>query len=98
MAEKQGIKQIAVNRQARHEYFVEETLEAGIELFGTEVKSLRSGGLNLKDSWCSFEKGSSLCARCTSAPMKKAISLTAIRCGPKTAAAPPGAEPPVWAG
>ena len=57
MAEKQGIKQIAVNSQARHEYFVEETLEAGIELFGTEVKSLRSGGLNLKDSWCSFEKG-----------------------------------------
>ena len=57
MAEKQGIKQIAVNRQARHEYFVEETLEAGIELFGTEVKSLRSGGLNLQDSWCSFEKG-----------------------------------------
>ena len=36
---------------------MEETLEAGIELFGTEVKSLRSGGLNLKDSWCSFEKG-----------------------------------------
>ena len=57
MAEKKGIKQIAVNRQALHEYFVEETLEAGIELFGTEVKSLRNGGLNLKDSWCSFEKG-----------------------------------------
>ena len=57
MAEKQGIKQIAANRQARHEYFVEETMEAGIELFGTEVKSLRNGGLNLKDSWCSFEKG-----------------------------------------
>ncbi len=57
MAEKKGIKQIAVNRQARHEYFVEETMEAGIELFGTEVKSLRNGGLNLKDSWCSFEKG-----------------------------------------
>ena len=57
MAENRGTKQIAVNRQARHEYFVEETLEAGIELFGTEVKSLRSGGLNLKDSWCSFEKG-----------------------------------------
>ena len=56
MAEKKGIKQIAVNRQARHEYFVEETMEAGIELFGTEVKSLRNGGLNLKDSWCSFEK------------------------------------------
>ena len=57
MAEKQGIKQIAANRQARHEYFVEESMEAGIELFGTEVKSLRNGGLNLKDSWCSFEKG-----------------------------------------
>ena len=57
MAEKKGIKQIAVNRQARHEYFVEETMEAGIELFGTEVKSLRNGGLNLKDSWCSFEIG-----------------------------------------
>ncbi len=57
MAEKKGIKQIAVNRQARHEYFVEETMEVGIELFGTEVKSLRNGGLNLKDSWCSFEKG-----------------------------------------
>lgn len=57
MAEKKGIKQITVNRQARHEYFVEETMEAGIELFGTEVKSLRNGGLNLKDSWCSFEKG-----------------------------------------
>ena len=57
MAEKKDIKQIAVNRQARHEYFVEETMEAGIELFGTEVKSLRNGGLNLKDSWCSFEKG-----------------------------------------
>ena len=57
MAEKQGIKQIAANRQARHEYFVEESMEAGIELFGTEVNSLRNGGLNLKDSWCSVEKG-----------------------------------------
>ena len=36
---------------------MEETLEAGIELFGTEVKSLRNGGMNLKDSWCSFEHG-----------------------------------------
>lgn len=57
MAENRGTKQIAVNRQVRHEYFVEETLEAGIELFGTEVKSLRNGGMNLKDSWCSFEHG-----------------------------------------
>ena len=57
MAEKKGIKQIAVNRQARHEYFVEETMEAGIELFGTEVKSLRAGGVNLKDSWADIEDG-----------------------------------------
>ena len=57
MAENRGTKQIAVNRQARHEYFVEETLEAGIELFGTEVKSLRNGGINLQASWCSFEHG-----------------------------------------
>lgn len=98
MAEKQGIKQIAANRQARHEYFVEESMEAGIELFGTEVKSLRNGGLNLKDSWCSFEKGSSLCVRCTSAPMRRAISLTVIRCGQKAAATPQGAEPFVWFG
>ena len=50
-----GVKQIAVNRQARHEYFVEESLEAGIELFGTEVKSIRCGGVSLKDAWCDFE-------------------------------------------
>ena len=53
----QGTKQIAFNRQARHNYFVEDTIEAGIELFGTEVKSLRCGGLNLKDSWCDFVDG-----------------------------------------
>ena len=54
---KDSIKQISYNRQARHNYFVEESLEAGIELFGTEVKSLRCGGLNLKDAWCDFENG-----------------------------------------
>ena len=45
-------KTIAENRKARHDYFVIETYEAGIELFGTEVKSLRAGGVNLKDSYC----------------------------------------------
>ena len=48
---------IADNRKARHDYFVIETYEAGIELFGTEVKSLRSGGCNLKDSYCEIDKG-----------------------------------------
>ena len=50
-------KVIAVNRQARHEYFVLETFEAGIELFGTEVKSLRAGTVNLKDSYCRIDDG-----------------------------------------
>ena len=52
-----GTKQIAENRQARHEYFILESFEAGIELTGTEVKSIRQGGVNLKDSWCSIENG-----------------------------------------
>ena len=57
MAEGQGRKIIALNRKARHDYFVEETYEAGIELFGTEVKSVRQGAVNLKDSYCMFEGG-----------------------------------------
>ena len=57
MAEKTSYKTISENRQARHEYFVEETDEAGIELYGTEVKSLRAGTVNMKDSWCSIEDG-----------------------------------------
>ncbi len=50
-------KIITVNRKARHDYFVLETFEAGIELVGTEVKSIRQGGVNLKDSWCSVDDG-----------------------------------------
>ncbi len=50
--EKVPTKTISTNRQARHEYFIEESYEAGIELTGTEVKSLRAGSCNLKDSWC----------------------------------------------
>ena len=57
MAEKEGRKIIALNRKARHEYFVDETYEAGIALFGTEVKSLRAGQVNLKDSWCEVRNG-----------------------------------------
>ena len=55
--EKQGIKIAAQNRKARHDYFVEDTYEAGIELFGTEVKSIRQGTLNLKDSYCVVKNG-----------------------------------------
>lgn len=57
MAEKANTKTIAQNKKAYHEYFVEESLEAGIELFGTEVKSLRKGACNLKDAWCSIDDG-----------------------------------------
>lgn len=52
-----GIKVVAQNRAAYHEYFVEERLECGIELFGTEVKSMRLGRLNLKDSWAHVLRG-----------------------------------------
>ncbi|MCL2054900.1 MAG: SsrA-binding protein SmpB [Oscillospiraceae bacterium] len=54
---KAAFKTIAENRKARHEYFIIETFEAGIELVGTEVKSIRGGGVNLKDSWCSVDNG-----------------------------------------
>ena len=57
MSEKKSEKIIADNRKARHDYFVIETFEAGIELFGTEVKSLRAGGVNLKDSYCDIDRG-----------------------------------------
>ena len=52
-----GIKTITDNRKARHEYFILESFEAGIELVGTEVKSIRNGSVNLKDSWCSIDNG-----------------------------------------
>lgn len=51
------VKLIASNKKARHDYFIEETYEAGIELFGTEVKSIRCGQVNLKDSYCFINKG-----------------------------------------
>ena len=57
MAKESGIKIIAENRAARHEYFVLETYEAGIELFGTEVKSIRGGKVNLKDSYAHVDRG-----------------------------------------
>ena len=54
---KEGIKTIVQNRKARHDYFIQETLEAGIELKGTEVKSLRLGRANLKDSYATIKNG-----------------------------------------
>ncbi|MBE6753737.1 MAG: SsrA-binding protein SmpB [Ruminococcaceae bacterium] len=57
MAEKTQLKTIAQNRKAYHDYFVLESFEAGIELCGTEVKSIRAGGVNLKDAWCAIQNG-----------------------------------------
>lgn len=54
---KEAIKIIANNKKAYHEYFVLEKLEAGIELVGTEVKSIRAGRVNLKESWCMIKNG-----------------------------------------
>ena len=55
--EKKGIKIAAQNRKAFHDYFVEDRYEAGVELFGTEVKSIRAGTLNLKDAYCTIKGG-----------------------------------------
>ncbi len=58
MAEKKKQSRvIAKNRKAYHDYFVDETYEAGISLYGTEIKSLRAGNVNLKDSYCQIVKG-----------------------------------------
>ncbi|MCQ2461299.1 MAG: SsrA-binding protein SmpB [Clostridia bacterium] len=59
MAEKKdnGLTTVATNKKAYHEYFVLESHEAGIELFGTEVKSVRQGKINLKDAWISVDNG-----------------------------------------
>lgn len=55
--ESKGVKPIAKNSKAFHDYFVEERFEAGVVLAGTEVKSIRQGGVNLKDSWCQVKDG-----------------------------------------
>ena len=64
-------KTIAENRVVRHEYFIIESYEAGIELFGTEVKSIRNGGVNLKDSWISIENGEAFIRNMHISPYEK---------------------------
>ncbi len=67
----ENLKTIAENRQARHEYFILESFEAGIELFGTEVKSIRQGGVNLKDSWIAIENGEAYIKQMHISPYEK---------------------------
>lgn len=69
--EKSALKTIADNRKARHDYFVLESYEAGIELTGTEVKSIREGGLNLKDSWISIDDGEAYIKQMHISPYEK---------------------------
>ena len=71
MAEKKSLKTIAENRQVRHSYFVEESYEAGIALTGTEVKSIRQHGANLKDAWCDIENGELLVKQMHISPYEK---------------------------
>ena len=54
---KQSVKQVAANRKVFHDYFIEDKYEAGIELAGTEVKSIRQGAVNLRDSFCAVKDG-----------------------------------------
>lgn len=57
MAEKHSVKIISQNKKAYHDYFVDEKYEAGIELFGTEVKSIRAGKVNIKEAYCDIKNG-----------------------------------------
>lgn len=67
----ENLKTISENRQVRHEYFILESIEAGIELTGTEVKSIRQGGVNLRDSWISIENGEAYVKQMHISPYEK---------------------------
>ena len=71
MADRVSTKTIAENRKARHEYFVLESFETGIELYGTEVKSIRAGAVNLKESWVDVESGELLVKGMHNSPYEK---------------------------
>lgn len=78
MAKKKGMKLIANNKKAFHDYFIEDTYEAGIALAGTEVKSLRMGKCSIKESFIRVETERFTSTECISALMKKAIFLIKI--------------------
>ena len=69
-----GVKIVAKNQKAYHEYFIEEKFETGIELSGTEVKSIRLGNLSLKEAWCQIK------AKCTLHPTSRVIFSTKTPC------------------
>ena len=75
-------RMIANNKKAYHDYFIEETFEAGISLKGTEVKSLRMGRCSIKEAFVRIENGRSCFTRCIFHPMRREIFLTGIPCVP----------------
>lgn len=70
-----GIKEVAVNRKARFDYFIEETFEAGISLSGSEVKSAKMGHINVADAFCFIEKGGITLKNCRIASYEKGSSF-----------------------
>ncbi len=66
-----GVKLMARNQKAHHEYFIEERFEVGIELVGTEVKSIRAGTLSLKEAWCQIKDGEIFIKQMHIAPYEK---------------------------
>ncbi len=64
----EGVKIITTNRKARHEYHIDDTLEAGVVLTGTEVKSLRDGKANLQDAFCAVQNGEMVMFNCHISP------------------------------
>ncbi len=69
--ESKGRKLIANNKKAYHDYFIEEKYEAGIELFGTEVKSLRQGKCSIKEAWIDIDKGEAFIMGMNVSPYEK---------------------------
>ena len=67
----ENTKTITTNKNAYHEYFVVESFEAGIALTGTEIKSIRQGGVNLKDAWCSIDDGEMIIKQMHISPYEK---------------------------
>lgn len=80
MAGQENSKLIAVNRKARHDYFVMEAMEAGVELVGTEVKSIRTGAVNLKDSWVEIDGGELYVLGMHISPYEKGNIFNRTRC------------------
>lgn len=74
-------KVLSQNKKANHDYFIEETYETGIVLQGTEIKSIRAGRVNLKDSFAKSNGEKCFSTICTSAHMSRETAITTIRSG-----------------